>query len=260
MSILHITIPDWVTVASGAGVELPFPFWNVGDQPMLFHWMDLAQECDIEAVILHVPNGIDIADWQDRYLDRLSLWPIRFSMTHHRPPTEDSGPDFSAVSVETLNVGGEHLENPGIWDMLDHHWKLVTERLETLWQKYERLAPGLPVGRGSSVHRSATLVEPYWIGEGCEVGVGAVVGPYASLDRDCVVGAGAIVSHSHLGSGTRVGPHITIKGRSIENGVVWSRAKKLVHHSLDPLLVAGRCTVDLPGSRKARNEALPILS
>lgn len=254
MSILHITIPNWVTVPSGVGIDIPFPFWNVGDQPMLFHWMDLAQECDIEEVILHVPEGIDTSDWEQRYLDRIPLWPVRFSMTHALPPCHEYGSDYSVVGIETLNLEGIQLDCPGIWEMLDHHWKLVTERLEMLWRKYVRLAPGIPVGRGSSVHRSATLIEPYWLGEGCQVGAGAVVGPYVSLDRDCIIGEGAIVSHTHLGSGTRIGPHARIKGRSIENGVVFNRDKKLTHHSVDPLLVSGRTTYGSADSGKFNHQ------
>lgn len=260
MSILHITIPTWVTVPSEVGVELPYPFWNVGDQPMLFHWMDLAQECDIEEVILHVPEGIDATAWDERYLDRLSLWPVRFSMTSALPPSGEYGPDFSVVGIETLNLDGIQLECPGIWEMINHHWKMVTQRLETLWQKYVRLAPGIPVGRGSSVHRSATLVEPYWIGEGCQVGAGAVVGPYASLDRDCIVGDGATVTDSHLGSGTRIGPHARIKGFSIENGVVMNRHKELIHLSLDPLLVSGQTTFGSPEFNSVKHESCSTFS
>jgi hypothetical protein len=254
MSILHITIPTWVSLASDAGIEIPFPFWNVGDQPMLFHWMDLAQECDIEEVILHVPVGIDTVDWEVRYLDRLSLWPVRFSMTHEPPPSDEYGPEFTVVGIETLNLEGTQLQCPGIWELLEHHWKLVSDRLEMLWHKYVRLAPGIPVGRGSSVHRSATLIEPYWIGEGCQVGAGAVVGPYATLDRDCIIGDGAIVSHTHLGSGTRIGPHSIMKGRTIENGVVFNRAKKITHQSLDPLLVSGRTTFGISDQNQIRHQ------
>jgi hypothetical protein len=259
MSILHITIPTWVSLPCDAGIEIPFPFWNVGDQPMLFHWMDLAQECDIEEVILHIPEGINTSEWEDQYLDRLSLWPVSFSLTYALPPSDEYGPEFSVVGVETLNLEGLKLACPDIWAMLEHHWKLVVERLDTLWQKYVRLAPGVAVGRGSSVHRSATLIEPYWIGEGCHVGAGAVVGPYASVDRDCIIGEGSTISHTHVGSGTRIGPHSSMKGRSIENGIVFNRDKKLIHQSLDPLLVSGRTTFGASDQGKIKQQLCSTL-
>jgi glucose-1-phosphate thymidylyltransferase len=98
------------------------------------------------------------------------------------------------------------------------------------------------IGPGSVVRANSYIVGPVIIGEGCEVGPGAVIFPYTSIGsnvvieaftqlRNCIIGESVqIGSHSHLtdtiiGGGSAIGPYFVAASTDtmvIINGVPYS--------------------------------------
>lgn len=235
MNTLHIVHPDWSEMPKDFGIDRPYGFWSVADEPMLHHWFDMAQECDYDQVIFHAHNAVAL---RDLYFDKEHLWPVKCQFSEEKPPSSGDTVDCSIVSVESLCVTSTSLENPDMWDLISHHWNLVTDRLEILWSRYKDLSPGLPVGRGSKVDRTAELIEPYWIGENCEIKAGATVGPFACVGDNCIISEGATVSASHVGANTTVGVDIELHSHFVEEGKLFNRKDRVRHRSLDPLILS----------------------
>jgi carbonic anhydrase/acetyltransferase-like protein (isoleucine patch superfamily) len=78
--------------------------------------------------------------------------------------------------------------------------------------------PGLWLGRNVSVHPTAKLVPPAYLGENCRVGAQVQVGPSAVIGKDCVIDRSTHISESVVCQGSYVGQGLAL------NSVV-------VHHS-----------------------------
>ncbi|MEZ0394117.1 MAG: NDP-sugar synthase [Desulfurococcaceae archaeon] len=127
--------------------------------------------------------------------------------------------------------------------MVEHGYRLYgwIAPPETYWEDVGRLAsykralwdllagevPGLrpsgePVGPNAYVERDAevlgSLVPPVYVGRGCLVERGAVVGPFASLEGDCHVGEGSRVQYSSVWWGARVEGHSFVHDSVIMDG------------------------------------------
>jgi hypothetical protein len=227
-------MPHWATQGAEYGITKPYAFWNVADQPMLYHWFDLAHESDYEKVIFHSPDADQL---KTLYFDRESFWPVKCQFTDNKPPAKKSGQDYSVVSVDSLHQTGIPLKTPDLWGMIDNHWKLVSDRLEILWLKHQQLAPGLAVGRHSTVHPSANLIAPYWIGNGCEIGENCTVGPFACIGDFTRLERGACLSSTHAGQGLVIGEDIVLNSHFAEEGKLFNRKKRIRHKSTDPLIL-----------------------
>jgi NDP-sugar pyrophosphorylase family protein len=69
------------------------------------------------------------------------------------------------------------------------------------------------------VEEGAELVGPFYIGPGCAVAAGAVIGPDAVLTRDVTVAGGARVRDSVVWEGTRIGEQAEVRGALVGAGV-----------------------------------------
>jgi len=74
-----------------------------------------------------------------------------------------------------------------------------------------QVKPGIWMARNVSVHPTATLEAPVYLGPNCQVGENAHVGPFAVLAEDCIVGAESCLSHALIGTGTYVGEALEIR-------------------------------------------------
>ena len=73
------------------------------------------------------------------------------------------------------------------------------------------------VGKGVSLADSAQVLGPTYIGDRTVVRAGAVVGPFASVERDCIVDCGTRVEESSVLPSTYIGPGLLIR-RALVNG------------------------------------------
>jgi carbonic anhydrase/acetyltransferase-like protein (isoleucine patch superfamily) len=78
------------------------------------------------------------------------------------------------------------------------------------------------VGEGVNLAASARVIGPTFIGARTTVRAGATIGPYASVERDCVVDCGTAVQHSTVLPHTYLAPgllirHALVDGRYLED-------------------------------------------
>jgi acetyltransferase-like isoleucine patch superfamily enzyme len=80
-----------------------------------------------------------------------------------------------------------------------------------------QLKPGIWVARNVSVHPTATLEAPVYLGPNSQVGQNAHVGPFAVLAEDCIIGAESCLSDALIGPGTYVGEALEIREAIVDH-------------------------------------------
>lgn len=77
------------------------------------------------------------------------------------------------------------------------------------------------VGPGTSVHPSAQLIAPVYVGASAEISAGAIVGPNVTLAADTIVGRGSHVENSVVAAGSQVGDRLHVRDSFIAGGAVY---------------------------------------
>ena len=72
------------------------------------------------------------------------------------------------------------------------------------------MRPGILVGHGTSIHPSATLTAPLYIGNNCCIAERAHVGPNTVIGDNCVIDASSAVCNSLVLAGTYIGEGLDV--------------------------------------------------
>jgi hypothetical protein len=242
MNILHVTVPDYAGFEDELGIITPFCLWNIVDGALFYRWMDLAYESDFERVVFHLPRSLRIYPGD---LAQQSKWPLSVQWQRGvNPPGEFE-------RYETLF--GEPLSRDlaGPWELVERHWQLTVNRLGLLWERIVPQFSGVRVGQFSRVAPGVRLIEPYWIGERCMIGEGAVIGPDAVVSDGCVIGEGARLESTFVGPDQCIAEDMTFDGHHLQDGVALNRRRSLGDLRLDDSLLSSR-VVGRGNSRKNR--------
>ena len=89
--------------------------------------------------------------------------------------------------------------------------------------------PGIWLSRNVVIHPTARLLAPVYIGENCLIGCGAVIGPDAMVEKNCLVDRGTQVKNSLICHDTYAGV-----GLEINNSIV--KASALINTQLETIL------------------------
>lgn len=84
---------------------------------------------------------------------------------------------------------------------------------------------GLPGGDYS-------LIPPVYIGSSAEIGDGAVIGPYAVIDKDCTVGANSKIRYSTVLENCWIAADSSVTGALICSGAALKRGAAMFEHSV----------------------------
>lgn len=68
-----------------------------------------------------------------------------------------------------------------------------------------QVEPGIWISRNVSLHPTAKVTGPVYIGENCRIGRGAKLGPSAVIGENCIVDAQSLVINSLVAAGTYIG-------------------------------------------------------
>ena len=104
-------------------------------------------------------------------------------------------------------------------DMLETNRRVLDREFTGPMFTGSEVEKGVWLSRNVSLHRTARLVPPVYIGENCRVGPGAQLGPYAAIGRDCVLDGHCMIddsvvfSRSYVGEGLQLSRAIADKNR-----------------------------------------------
>jgi hypothetical protein len=74
------------------------------------------------------------------------------------------------------------------------------------------------IGEGAEISDSARILGPAYIGARTVIRAGATIGPFASVERDCVVDCGTAVEHSTVLPHTYLAPGLLIRDSLVDGG------------------------------------------
>ncbi|MEM2383459.1 MAG: NDP-sugar synthase [Desulfurococcaceae archaeon] len=125
-------------------------------------------------------------------------------------------------------MSGAYWEDVGRVDSLKKvTWDLLDGGITGYRPLGEEHSPGVYVGKRARI--DGIVIPPVYIGEEAVIEYGAIVGPYASLEKGSIVKTRARVSHSILWMNSLVGEDSTIHDSIIMNDVVIRGGVKVVH-------------------------------
>jgi len=114
---------------------------------------------------------------------------------------------------------------PEIFEDCEYPWEVLLRVKDLLRGKSNY------IGEGTTIHPSAELVGPVWIGKNCDIGHGALIRPYTVIGDGCSVGHGSEVKHTVMMNGSKVaslsfaGDSIFGKSARLGSGVITANRK-----------------------------------
>lgn len=99
------------------------------------------------------------------------------------------------------------------------------------------MQPGVWVSRNVTIHPTATLAAPAFLGENSRVGAMSQVGPAASIGKDCMIERDTLVSDSVICGGSYVGRKLALKGVVVDRSRLISTRWNAEIEGVDDLLL-----------------------
>lgn len=213
----RLVAPDWSALDTIWKTSLPFVLWPVGDQPLLAHWMDAAVRAGRESVELFVADRPAEVRAQ---LEGGAYWSRRLKVI---PIACEADAPADAIRItglpdeepQTLPSAGSTLLR--YWFALQKCW--LARRGGDAVTLDTRHAGGGWIGAHASIHPTAKLVAPFWIGAyakvgaRCEVGPNALIGEHAVLDDHVSLREACVLPRTYLGCNTAL--HDAIASSSV---------------------------------------------
>jgi len=199
--VWKLALPDWAELDSVWRSPLPFALWSVGEQPLLYHWLDAAVDQETARVI---PYVADRPDEVRKAMEAAKLWPIEWEIKS--VPRID--PNQCDEIVNRL-PRAEHI--PGAlpqtgWELIKYWRQLERDWLVRFTKETESLGMMAAIGKHCEIDPSAKLVQPFWIGDFVSIGPGCTVGPDVVIEDGSVLAGGNQLSDAHVGKHTYLGP------------------------------------------------------
>lgn len=232
-AMLRLFLPDWHVFDTVLRSPLPFVLWLVGDQPLLYHWLDEAVDRDAQGVALHC---IDRPAEVRSAMDAATLWPLSWSL---RPVAHSGAVDPEVEPLVCLPGMAPPAPTPHDgWTLLDYWFALRRQWFDRVQAQSPEHGRRLSIGRYCSIHPSAELVPPYWIEDNVQIGPGAVVGPYVSVGRGSVIEGDASVENAFIAPFTLLARHTEVKDAILDGGRLLHLRHRVEVSGLDAVVAA----------------------
>jgi lipopolysaccharide/colanic/teichoic acid biosynthesis glycosyltransferase len=117
-------------------------------------------------------------------------------------PGELEQKDLAAHLLEVLNSDAEVVETPrpisvqSYEELLSSHRRVFDKEFSDLMHTGKETDEGIRLARNVSLHPTARLIAPVYVGENCRIGKGVKLGPNAAIGRDCVLDTRCTVENS----------------------------------------------------------------
>ncbi len=223
---LILVCPDWLELELPLQLPNPFVLWPVGDQPLLYHWFDYAQDQGYEKVQVRTT---DRPDRVRRAVNRATLWPLQIECVTTSRVDADRG-----LCIHGLPECPPLTAPANGWDLLSHWLEMDKQWLKQ--QAGSQYNEALSIGRLCNIHPEANLVPPYFIGDQVSVGPGATIGPNAVLGTNSLVAEGSIVRNARLIDHSFLGAELTLENAILNGGVLYNCKHRARVNRIDSFL------------------------
>jgi carbonic anhydrase/acetyltransferase-like protein (isoleucine patch superfamily) len=128
--------------------------------------------------------------------------------------------------------------------LADSHQELIDAHLRALGGDHQNLlltgrelAPGVRIARNVTVHETAKLSAPVFIGENSRIGENCHIGPGAFIGKDSIIEARTAVENSVICPGTYVGEGLDLRHVYVDGGQLVNTRLRAEVESVDELLL-----------------------
>ena len=212
--ILRLHFPDWSAADSILNRRIPWPLWQIGDQPLLYHWLDHAVNERFGRVCIYTtdrPAEIRKA------MKHATLWPLEWEVIPTNPMSSDEA--TRVVGLPWENSTSTDAE-PKSWDLLDHWFEQEKSWFGKAFANSEIPEVNLAIGRNCNIHPTTKLHMPVYIGNNVQVAEGAEIGPYASIGSNSMLAGYNRVYHSKIEPRTFLGKHTELNRCYLAGGLL----------------------------------------
>ena len=141
--------------------------------------------------------------------------------------------EAGAVCVE----GPRPLSAHSYEDLIEANRRVLAREFPNLLVGGKEVQPGVWVARNVTVHPTAKLTSPAFVGENSRVGAMVQVGPAASIGRDCMIERETSVLDSVVCGGSYVGQQLALRGVVVDRSRLISTRWGAEIEDVDDLLL-----------------------
>lgn len=240
---LTLSLPDWLHLDTVLNSKAPFILWTIGDQPLLYHWLDYAVNQDYERVVFYV---IDRPALIREALSHATLWPLEWEV---RAVHSYEGVEVDCMAHHLPESLDNEIALKDGWDLLNYWMQLQKEWLSKTFANTNDLeAQMLGIGRFCTIHPSATLQQPVFMGDYVHIGPDCTIGPYAVIGSGAVLAGPSHVEQAIIAPHTFLAGHTELRSCYLEGGKLFQLKHKVHLASIDSF-IAGSLK-DVPQDQK----------
>jgi hypothetical protein len=246
-TVWRLALPDWGSIDTILKRKLPFSLWHVGEQPLLFHWLDAAVNQGsegIELIVIDRPIAVrqQIAD--------ASLWPIEINVR-----------SVSSINRTKVDDIVDRLPgSPGIkepprdgWELLRHWFAMEQDWLVQFAEETKDYGEYAAIGRNCKIAPDVKLKAPFWIGNFVSIGPGSTIGPGAVIEDGSILPGGNRVERGHVGAYTYLGPETDLVDAAIHKNELINFKHQAHIRNLESFVAGGL------GANKAKSAQRPTI-
>lgn len=211
---LTLSAPDFSGLDTLARRTEPAVLWPVGPQPLAAHWLDHAVRLGCRRVVIHAADRPALIREE---LAGGAYWSLEIEVSSDPAP---------AHAVALLRLPNEPqrpapqtaAELLGWWLQLNLRWLADRKPDAVSIDRYRD--DGGWIAPRATVHPSATLTAPYWIGAGTEIGPDCRIGPNALVGAGCLLERDVCLENSLVLPGTFLGSHLDVDGKIFAGAIL----------------------------------------
>ncbi|MEO0509154.1 MAG: hypothetical protein AAF065_04800 [Verrucomicrobiota bacterium] len=205
----RLALPDWGELDTIWKRKLPFVLWNVGEQALLFHWLDAAVDQGSESIELTVVDRpVDVR----QHIADASLWPIEIKVRSVNSIDPDNVDDIVDRLPGTPTLSKSPADG---WSLLRHWFEIEQDWLIQFAEDTKQYGKYAAIGRSCKIAPDVKLNPPFWIGNFVSIGPGSVIGPGAVVEDGSILPGGNRVERGHVGAYTYLGPETSLSDAAI---------------------------------------------
>ena len=130
---------------------------------------------------------------------------------HHEEPEMSAYLLNRAASEGTWVALPRPLSMTSYQDVLDAHETVLTAQEMNIFLTGKKVEDGIWLSRNVSLHPTAQLTPPVYIGENSQVGRGVQLGPVAVVGKDCVLDSRCMLTNTVVYAGSYVGEALELQ-------------------------------------------------
>ena len=195
------------------------PLAGEGAEPrILLAHVDCLPAVDLAALGTELATGSVVYVYEEESRVLWSGWALLSADEWRRIPATASRVEAGELLISLAETGATLVRVPpplscrSYTDLLRANALVLGASRSDLVLGAREAEPGVWISRNVSLHPTARILPPIFIGENCRIGARCEIGPDAPVGNDCVLDDGSIIRNSITLNGTYIGEGVELDG------------------------------------------------